>query len=486
MTQHEFTRRLQNALRRRMSRKEVLAALEDYSGFFAEGVAEGRSESDICAELGTPENIAAELAAELGKEPLIKPAWLMNVSIGILIAVMVFSGAVIAGGGLTGNSTLLWTLLLVVSLTAVYCALLWKSLQNPKPLEKAHLRSFWVMHGLLAVLAVCYYVFSRLVYREFPLGDSGHFTSAISKSIPGLNLAWHELGTLLVLALLLCVCLWSVRMVQKSSAWFMTALPHAIGTLYYAMMCLNIASYHGQQSNHWLDVTPYTLIYAFGLLTAGGVALLLRWLATSPPPVRRGRVLCGFALAALMIFCGLLSQDNSMPMEGLLLVELISAALLWGVMGGDWSWLPQGARRKLGVGFWLGHVGVAALVALFHTGLQMMSTYPERSVDFAINVLGHLPYGAEFPYHVGTALLLALVFCAVRGVYRRSPLYFTLAVHALCGLAYIHQSVDLLGKLSDPAWLPDAMVYMLWTYAAGLVLVAASAVFVRVLERRAK
>jgi uncharacterized membrane protein len=67
MEKTEFMAGLQKALRWRLSRREIKEIIVDYEGFFAAGHSEGKSESQISAELGVPAAIAAELTAALRK-----------------------------------------------------------------------------------------------------------------------------------------------------------------------------------------------------------------------------------------------------------------------------------------------------------------------------------------------------------------------------------------------------------------------------------
>jgi len=63
MTQKEYLRRLDFALRGSFTREERRDVLSDYAGFFAEGEAEG----DAVERLGTPSAVALSLAQEAGK-----------------------------------------------------------------------------------------------------------------------------------------------------------------------------------------------------------------------------------------------------------------------------------------------------------------------------------------------------------------------------------------------------------------------------------
>ncbi|MDR2167061.1 MAG: DUF1700 domain-containing protein [Clostridiales bacterium] len=73
MNKHEYLARLRKSLRRRFEPEEIGEILTDYDGFFAEAIAEGKTEAQISAELGEPGAVAAELAEAFNKKRRILP-----------------------------------------------------------------------------------------------------------------------------------------------------------------------------------------------------------------------------------------------------------------------------------------------------------------------------------------------------------------------------------------------------------------------------
>lgn len=70
MDKESFLRKLHKDLRGNFTRGEIADIISDYEGFFATGEADGKSEAEICASLGNPENIVADLAGELRRKHL--------------------------------------------------------------------------------------------------------------------------------------------------------------------------------------------------------------------------------------------------------------------------------------------------------------------------------------------------------------------------------------------------------------------------------
>jgi uncharacterized membrane protein len=60
-TKQQFMKELKKSLQYTFSQEETVDILSDYDGFFDYGEEEGKSEAQICAELGNPRDIAIEL-----------------------------------------------------------------------------------------------------------------------------------------------------------------------------------------------------------------------------------------------------------------------------------------------------------------------------------------------------------------------------------------------------------------------------------------
>jgi uncharacterized membrane protein len=62
-----YLSQLETALRKKYREQQVQDILSDYEEFFATGIAEGKSEEELCAEFGPPEQAARELKDEGGE-----------------------------------------------------------------------------------------------------------------------------------------------------------------------------------------------------------------------------------------------------------------------------------------------------------------------------------------------------------------------------------------------------------------------------------
>jgi hypothetical protein len=64
MDREQYIKNLKDALKESFAQQQANDILADYSEFFDAGIAEGKSESELCAEFGSPEKVAMELMNE--------------------------------------------------------------------------------------------------------------------------------------------------------------------------------------------------------------------------------------------------------------------------------------------------------------------------------------------------------------------------------------------------------------------------------------
>lgn len=69
MTKDEYIRKLRSKLRFSLSAGEIRDIAGDISEVFADGIAEGRSEGEICTSLGSPADAARDILTEHGISP---------------------------------------------------------------------------------------------------------------------------------------------------------------------------------------------------------------------------------------------------------------------------------------------------------------------------------------------------------------------------------------------------------------------------------
>lgn len=92
MGRETYLRQLETALRKKCPEPQVKDILSDYEDFFATGIAEGKSEAELCTEFGPPEQAALELAKEsTGDTRLRNKKW----SAPVIVLLVIFIVAVL-------------------------------------------------------------------------------------------------------------------------------------------------------------------------------------------------------------------------------------------------------------------------------------------------------------------------------------------------------------------------------------------------------
>ena len=69
-TKKDFLMQLKHSMACRFSLREIRDTLEDFNGFFEDGLQEGKTEEDLCLSFGTPREIVQKMSSEKRKLPL--------------------------------------------------------------------------------------------------------------------------------------------------------------------------------------------------------------------------------------------------------------------------------------------------------------------------------------------------------------------------------------------------------------------------------
>jgi uncharacterized membrane protein len=91
MDKATFMRQLKEGLRFHFLKKDIQDILEDYESFFLSGLAEGKTEKEICDGLGNPSLIAAELLRDTNKWSFLREKSFLHLAASLLL----FFGGVI-------------------------------------------------------------------------------------------------------------------------------------------------------------------------------------------------------------------------------------------------------------------------------------------------------------------------------------------------------------------------------------------------------
>jgi uncharacterized membrane protein len=78
---------LESTLKANFSKQQTNDILADYTEFFDTGIADGKSESELCAEFGSPESVAKELFSNYTNQK--QSTFLRNLEICFILAAIV-------------------------------------------------------------------------------------------------------------------------------------------------------------------------------------------------------------------------------------------------------------------------------------------------------------------------------------------------------------------------------------------------------------
>lgn len=261
MTKKIFLRNLRLALRWKFPRHEIAEILVDYEGFFAAGASEGKTENQICAELGDVKAIAAELGAEMSRQKKGLYGFLPNRFMVSGLLLVLFAGYCIF---LLQNANNVWPALISAVLlnAALGILLLWKT----PTLEKNENRRF----GIVAHAALLFIVagISVILHSQFDtLQGLGIFRNPETAG-PRMWLIIVA-GSLLVLAL----ALFSLYRLPRSPFIFLSVIFSAIAAIMFLgsliWLLYRLSDLSRFQASLWILTGAYGAVMGISMLYNG-------------------------------------------------------------------------------------------------------------------------------------------------------------------------------------------------------------------------
>lgn len=237
MEKKSYLKQLEMALRKKDPEPQVQDILADYEDFFATGVAEGKSEAELCSEFGSPEQAAYELRDEsdAGKTPRRGKLLVLACS---LLAILIFAVLLPYFGPEfnrvpyqtipNGPVNFLFAILIPLALEAILA--LWSSKAVPQKKASNWIPRFNMIFGVLTVAvltAQIYYVFAApeqsAVFLHEGLFGRAHILMAVTY-------CGSAVCELLLLVSVLSLMLYSMRG-HETAHWFLF-LDSALLTLF--------------------------------------------------------------------------------------------------------------------------------------------------------------------------------------------------------------------------------------------------------------
>lgn len=226
MGRETYLRQLETALRKKYPEQQVRDILSDYEDFFATGIAEGKSEAELCTEFGPPEQAALELAKEsTGDTRLRNKKW----SAPVIVLLVIFIVAVlwpffipeiqVIGQSVPTGPVNFW-LAMLFPLALESILILWASQSNP---PKKALR--WIPHVSIVLTVLITAMLALLIFFTFWISQrSALFEAGGSFGTAQLLMTVTYRGTviseILLLVLIVLLMLSAIRGDEKAH-WFL-------------------------------------------------------------------------------------------------------------------------------------------------------------------------------------------------------------------------------------------------------------------------
>lgn len=216
-TKKKFLRRLRFSLFFRMPSAEAREVAADYEGFFNEKLGEGKSEAEVCRELGSPRELAMAILKEEGKNS--RP-------LGALALVWTVLGIWFIrrmGEPFFRLYNDEWLYSLGVFLMTPLLWLLWRKSVYPAQPRRGSFAALCAI-PVVSFSAFCFYVCCNVHYFEQlheQIGENLYGPSDFARFIVSLS----ELGELAIAGVLLLCLLWA----WGRSPWYLVPAAHAFG-----------------------------------------------------------------------------------------------------------------------------------------------------------------------------------------------------------------------------------------------------------------
>ena len=258
MGKQAFLKKLHRALRWTFNHDEIIDILSDYEGFFVSGSNEGKSEQQICDELGNPTAIALDLAETLGKKKKrrmsAKIVQRMALATVLLVMGFIYYFAVHQSANIVRDS-----IVLLFGFTLVLWFALGGTLRKTPPVARSlSTAQKWVLpvgHIILLLMVVSMLILFRIFETKL-LTDTDVLAFA--------TLVINARFAFVVFAVM--VALLSVYGFYRLSSQFFTVITHAVGTVVYLSAVYNILSRLDDPSRVSALLLTITVIYGVSVV----------------------------------------------------------------------------------------------------------------------------------------------------------------------------------------------------------------------------
>lgn len=517
MEKRDFLKKLHKSLRRTFTKQEIRDILTDYESFFISGANDGKSENEICTELGDPDAVALELVKELPRNNTVSPP--INIFIKIIAALLTLFGfsyslLIYPGFNLVRDSLVLFCVFAAV----LFLALIGK--RNIHKSGKAYVLILSFGNVLLFGIVILIDTFIKeLIYvtaNILPLKPN----SIMSKIIDFFKFADIEFLTnfmsaivYISAAIFFLISVTAVLGFYRSTPFYFAMLIHAAGALNYIGSVYNILN-DMQTIEHFINDMNSALKIYFASIALALIFMPIIHIQSEklpqvnrPSPLPLKNIFIGILSAALtfgvffyfyIVFAWYNPIRENIVLFGVIPVILI-LALVWKRKS-----IPQIPLKPIKIHKFILPIGY---ILLFLIG-AIMYVFIKKSLNYALsspplipnNIIDTIVFNITDRFKdieaylnflgnlvdASTIITIVITVAAVYGFYRSTPLYSIMIIQAVGVINLIGRICDIVGDMADMTKFNLAMDDILKFYFISIALTIIFIPITYILSRKVK
>jgi len=261
----EFLLKLRNTLRWTFTNEEIADILQDYEGFFTTGSGEGKTEQEICVDLGNPAAIVRDLAEAMDKRPLsARIIKRMVLSIAVFVIGLTYCFVVYQS-----NNVLRDSIIILVGFSAVLWFALGGTLSGAPPVSHSVSASRkWLLPVghvfLVSAVTACYFFLRDIEMKWQSAMDVSSYGPILSNVILALGIA---------AAFVIVISIYGF---YRLSPQYFTIICHAVGVIAYSFMSYSFLMRVNNPSDFSTSLIFILVIYGCSIVLTLLFALFIR------------------------------------------------------------------------------------------------------------------------------------------------------------------------------------------------------------------
>lgn len=233
MNKQVFFKKLRKALRWTFAKNEMLEIISDYEDFFVSGHMQGKTEGQICVELGDPDAIAFNLADELHKKRPLSAKVIERI---VLSIILLGIGFAYYYAMYQSEHIIRESMIGMMTFSAVLWFLLGGTMHKLPPVShNANKLNLWIFstgHAILTlIIMISIFVFQNMLHTLLREAASAVEIASLGSTVGVIRS--------LFAVITLFIAVYAVYGFYRSAPQYFTLIIHAIGVMAYVS-----AAYH--------------------------------------------------------------------------------------------------------------------------------------------------------------------------------------------------------------------------------------------------